>query len=183
MRATPATNSVTATQGLLVFTDSFLRPAPMSSMSCVCATTRRLNSSVSTNMTPRHPTVSVSAGTEKKKWKFEICVLNMDAVKNVMTHETPTPSASPNASAPPETMAHSTAMTRATRPRVMPSTWYRPNSFLRRRMMKLLAYTMRNPMTPARKYVSPPSVLPRSSARPSSATPAMSACMETVLNA
>ena len=96
---------------------------------------------------------------EKIKRKLAICVLNSDAVKKTMSCDRPTPHRRPSASAPPETTAVSSAMTRATWPRVMPRTWYRPNSLLRRRMMKLLAYTMRKPMTTPRNMVSPPSSL------------------------
>ncbi|VWM24192.1 Uncharacterised protein [Collinsella intestinalis] len=86
-------------------------------------TTSRLKASVTRKMTSRHPTVSVNACMEKKKWKFAICVLKIDAVKNVMSWETPTPNKMPSTSAAPETMAVSRAMTRATCPRLMPSTW------------------------------------------------------------
>ena len=72
-------------------------------------------------------------------------------------------------------------MTRDTCPRLMPSTWYRPNSFLRRFMMKLLAYTMRKPMTTARNIVRPPMMLPSSSGSPSSCK-TISAWTEMVLN-
>ena len=95
----------------------------MRPMSRVRATTRRLNASVTTKIVTRHDTVRRRASSEKKKWKVEICALNIEAVKNVMTHETPTPRSSPSTSAAPETMAVSRAMIRAARPRVMPSTW------------------------------------------------------------
>jgi len=97
--------------------------------------------------------VRLNACTEKKKWKLAICVLKSEAVKNVMSWESPTPSTMPATKAPTETITVSSAMIVATRPRPMPSTWYRPNSFLRRFMMKLLAYTIKKAMTPAKKYV------------------------------
>ena len=70
-----------------------------------------------------------------------------------MSWESPTPSTMPATNAPTETNTVSSAMIVATRPRRMPSTWYRPNSFLRRFIMKLLAYTIKKAMTPAKKYV------------------------------
>ena len=111
----------------------------MRSITLARRTTPRLNSNVTKKMATRQPIVIKSAGIEKKKWKSRICVLNSDAVKNVISCENATPNTMPSTRAAPETIAVSSAMTRDTWPRLMPSTWYRPNSFLRRFMMKLLA--------------------------------------------
>ena len=138
---------------------------------------------MSTNITSMQARVRLNACTEKKKWKLAICVLKSEAVKNVMSWESPTPSTMPATKAPTETITVSSAMIVATRPRPMPSTWYRPNSFLRRFMMKLLAYTIKKAMTPAKKYVRSPSMLPITCAKPFSSIPAMSTCIEMVLKA
>ena len=129
MSTVPRMKIAADTIGLRVLMASFLRPALMRSMILARRTTPRLNTSVTKKMATRHPTVVKKACGEKKKWKSRICVLNSDAVKNVMTWENPTPSTMPSASAPPETIAVSMAITRETWPRLMPSTWYRPNSF------------------------------------------------------
>ena len=148
------------------------------------ATTRRLKTSVTRKIATKQPTVSIKALSEKKR-KSAICVLKMLAVKNTMSHESPRPSTTPSTSAASDTKSVSMAMMRATCQRLMPSTWYRPNSFLRRFMMKLFAYTMRKPITKPRKTVRPEMTPPRVSPIPAfcAVTPAMSTWTEMVLNA
>ena len=86
-------------------------------------TTRRLNTSVTRKIVARHPTVSVKALAEKMNLKLAICVLKSDAVKKTISWERPTPKMMPRTSAAADTMTVSSAMMRATWPRVMPSTW------------------------------------------------------------
>ena len=139
MSTVPTTNTTVSSQGLRILTVSFRRPAPIRSMSLARRTVRRLNRSVRTNVAARQASVSRNAGTEKKKWKLAICVLKIDAVKNVMICDRITPSTMPSTSAATDTNTVSSTMMTATRPRPIPKTWYKPNSFLRRFMMKLLA--------------------------------------------
>lgn len=122
MSAVPRMNIAADTIGLRVLMASFLRPALMRSITLARRTTRRLNTSVTRKIATKQPTVIKNAGTEKKKWKSRICVLNSDAVKKVMSWENPTPSAMPSTRAAPETMAVSRAITRDTWPRLMPRT-------------------------------------------------------------
>ena len=102
---------------------SLRRDALMRSMTRARATTRRLNTSVTRKMATRQPTVMTNASTEKKKRKSAICVLNSDAVKNVITCDRASPSRTPRTRAASDTNTVSSAMIRATCPRLIPSTW------------------------------------------------------------
>ena len=67
--------------------------------------------------------MSARALAEKMNLKLAICVLKSDAVKKTISWERATPRTMPRTSAAADTMTVSSAMTRATWPRVMPSTW------------------------------------------------------------
>ena len=122
MSTAPTTKTTAEIQGLRTLMFSLRRLALMRSMILVRATTRRLKTSVTKKIATRQPTVSMNDPNEKKKWKFAICVLKSEAVKNTMSCESPTPKIIPSTSETSETKNVSSAMMRATCPRLMPST-------------------------------------------------------------
>ena len=153
-------------------------------MSLVRRTARRFNSSVSTNITSMQARVRLNAAcTEKKKWKLAICVLKSEAVKNVMSWESPTPSTMPATKATTETITVSERHDRGDAPAPHAEHLVQAKLLFAAFHDEVIGVHHQKAMTPAKKYVRSPSMLPITCAKPSSSIPAMSTCIEMVLKA